>query len=217
MANEYFKFDWQRAFMDYEKLMPTTKHVLHALCAYMDIDGFCYPSMRTLAGDTGLSDRAVIKHIGIAKEKGWLIIGSRRYVDQRWKRNTYRAVIPKNIIKVVNEMHHVSKGGEPGAKGGEPECKKVVNEVHTNNNIIKKNKKDDEVGFSFSGEKTDSSLVSKEQIRNFKQTLSGIANKNENSITQRGDGWFHERLAELREQKEKILTEEPTNVSMTPK
>jgi len=117
---------------------PTTRHVLHALGSHMDLKGgSCFPSIARIATETGYSERAVKKHIALAVKNGWIKKKTRRLKRQGWKRNSYRAVIPNKLHKMVNEVHHVSKGGESDAKGGEHrskggeyECKNVVNEVH---------------------------------------------------------------------------------------
>jgi DNA-binding transcriptional regulator YhcF (GntR family) len=204
---ESFKFDWQRNFMK-SKLAATTRLVLHALCAHMNMEGYCYPSMRKLAGETGLGLRTIVRHIGKAEKRGWLKRkrNTRPFGDQRWKNNTYQAVIPKNKAKVVPEVHHLTKGSATGAKGSATECKKVVPQRHTNNQLIKKNK--DETDFSFLGEKTNSSknyTPSKEEFDILRQKISPIANKKPKpSIDQ--------RRAELKRQAEQILEYESKDV-----
>ena len=117
---------------------PTTRHVLHVLGAHMDLKGgSCFPSIARISTETGYSERTVKKHIALDSKIGWIEKSTRRLKGQGWKRNSYKAVIPKKLHKMVNEVHHVSKGKESGAKGGERrskggeyECKNVVNEVH---------------------------------------------------------------------------------------
>jgi len=135
---KYFLFVWREAFMsELGPDSPTTRHVLHALGAHMNLEGgSCFPSIARIGTETGYSERAVKKHIALAVKNGWIKKRTRRLKGQGWKRNSYRAVIPKKLHKMVNEVHHVGKGGESGAEGGEPPSeggeyrrKKMVNEV----------------------------------------------------------------------------------------
>jgi hypothetical protein len=109
----------------------TTRHVLLALALYMSPKGdSCFPSIATLASDTGLSSRSVITHLQEAAALGWV---SKRpqpmpAKGKGWKRMAYVATAPK----VVKEVHHEElAAGEPVAEGGEPNDRKVVKEVHT--------------------------------------------------------------------------------------
>ncbi len=135
---KHFLFVWREAFMS--KLgpeSPTTRHVLHALAAHMDLKGgSCFPSIARIANETAYSDRCIKKHIKIAGKLGWIKKQTRKLPGKGWKRNSYHAEIPMKIFKEVNKVHHVSKGGESGAeggerrsKGGEYECKNMVHEV----------------------------------------------------------------------------------------
>lgn len=171
--------------------------------------------METLARETSLGLRTVIRHIGKAEKSGWIQRkkNTRPFSDKRWKNNTYQAVIPKKIAKVVPEMHNLSKGSVTGADGSARECKKVVSEWHTNNKRIIKNKKDDEVGFSFLGEKTSSSeeYISKEQFDALKKNL-----KNSHSITNKKQKpSLEQRKAELKRQYEQIQADEDCGTLLT--
>jgi hypothetical protein len=85
----------------------TTRHVLLALSLYMNEKGeSCFPSGLTIATDTGLTERAVRKHLKIASESGWIEISKHGLAGQNWARNEYKATIPKNYhqsMKAFNE------------------------------------------------------------------------------------------------------------------
>lgn len=121
-------YEWQRAILASD-LPSTTKLVLMALSTHLNKGtGLAFPSIRMLMKDTGLSNKAVIKHLRGAERAGWIETGNYGYFDQRWARKSYRPQIPVNLqggeprtppfdVKVVNL---VPKGGEPRSQGGEP-------------------------------------------------------------------------------------------------
>ena len=109
-----FKFEWQRAFMESD-LPPGTRHVLHAICAYMDAEGgHCYPSRETLARVTGLSPNRITRHLQAAVDAGWLDRWARRESSdpltgraaQGWRHYQYQATIPK-LVPHVDESQNV--------------------------------------------------------------------------------------------------------------
>lgn len=76
------------------RLGPTTRHVLLTLSMHMSLTGDdARPSVRTLAMETGLGRRSVMRHLAIAARGGWI----ERYVGgagQAWKHHEYRATMP---------------------------------------------------------------------------------------------------------------------------
>lgn len=123
----------------------TTRHVLLTLAVHMKCSGAdCFPSIQTIAEETALSERAVKKHLRTAEEEGWIHRTSRGINGQGWRRMKYLPLMPD----AVNGVHHVEheggeadappspKGGERPAprspEGGERRSRKVVNEVHPN-------------------------------------------------------------------------------------
>lgn len=127
----------------------TTRLVLTVLSLRMDADGgSCYPSTRLLATETGLSRRAVEKHLRRAESMGWIDRRQRGLEGQRWKRMEYRPRLPDDVEneiphldpKVENDVPHVdAEGGERDSprqqKGGEPHDEKVGNEVPLSSSI----------------------------------------------------------------------------------
>ena len=128
-------------------LPATTRHVLLTLsCHINDMGESAYPSTRLLAKETGLSERAVITHLKIATEKGWLKVTRHGYGDQRWARHEYEPLEPSVEEKALNDVQY--EGAEPDAKGTEPHSEgaepasvprneKALNDVQSNseNNI----------------------------------------------------------------------------------
>ncbi|MEJ7804317.1 MAG: helix-turn-helix domain-containing protein [Telluria sp.] len=142
-------YTWRAAILK-SSLMPTTRHVLLTLSCYVnDVGQSAYPATLTLASDTGLSERAVITHLQLARDAGWLKIAKHGYGGQKWARNEYfptcpavdyeesphekgtehGSVAPENEEKALNLT---KKGTEPNAKGTEPKRKKALKEVQSN-------------------------------------------------------------------------------------
>ncbi len=104
---------------------PTTRLVLLVLASHMDLDGgSCFPSVRTLIGETGLSNRSVLDHLKLAADAGW-IERLESGTGQGWKRHAYQAEVPVRLKAERGE------GRSPrSAEGGEPHDRNVVKEVH---------------------------------------------------------------------------------------
>lgn len=118
-------FSWRLAILRSD-LQPVTRHVLLTLSCHMNDAGeSCFPSLKTLCRETGLSNRCVIDHLRIAADAGWINISSQRFRGQAWKRNSYSIQWPE--------------GGEPRsprpAEGGEPRSPEVVSHVHTSTSL----------------------------------------------------------------------------------
>ena len=153
--SDAIKWSWQQAVID-SAIPATTKHLLLTLGCYMNaMGGSCYPSIKTLCEKTGLSNRTVITHIKIAEEYGFIKVKTHGFGGQAWKRQEYEAswpsetkggepitppiskggeaITPRSSKKGGEAITpRLKKGGEPVSKGGEPNDKKVVKEVHTN-------------------------------------------------------------------------------------
>lgn len=116
-------WSWRHAILK-SSLAATTRHVLLTVSCRMNEHGqSCYPTMATIAKDSGLSVRAVSKHIKIASKANWLEISKHGFAGQRWRNNEYvarfpeleneqeKVLLPQN--KVVNE---ITGGVEPNDK-----------------------------------------------------------------------------------------------------
>jgi len=57
-----------------ETLSPTPRLILLSLADHANDEGVCYPSIARLCKRTGLSERAIQKHIGELAASGWLMI-----------------------------------------------------------------------------------------------------------------------------------------------
>ena len=138
-------FDWRSAVCStHGPEKPTTRFVLLTLALHMSVKGdSCFPSIDLLAEESGLSRRAVIEHLQIAEQTGWLAKKDRSVRSgQGWRRVEYFGLIPRGIEaalrapkgKVVQEDHQL-EGGDRGAEGGDPDRKKVVQEDHPSTSV----------------------------------------------------------------------------------
>lgn len=124
-------YTWRQAVIK-SQLASTTRHVLLTLGCHMnDMGESCYPSIETLCEETGLSNRAVITHLKLAVEAGFISCDKHGFSGQKWARNEYKATFPP--LKVVNEVHHLEdKAVNVVPEGSERSDEKAVNDVHTN-------------------------------------------------------------------------------------
>ncbi len=144
-------FKWRAALRADRELKGLIKLMLVFLSLFMDESGSsCFPSTRTLALETGLSERSVCTHLEIATKEGWLKKMLLGLSGQGWKRHSYEVAFPEKALK---EIQHVNSEGTERdsarlAKGTEPNDKKALKEVqsstsmNTSNTIVpKKNEK----------------------------------------------------------------------------
>lgn len=101
-------WSWRHA-ITRSDLRPTTRHVLLNLSMYMDeAGGSCFPSIDQQAKATGLTTKAVKKHLDLAGEAGWLSKRPHGFKGQRWRRLEYEARWPEREADPV-----VTEGAEP--------------------------------------------------------------------------------------------------------
>ena len=68
---------------------------------------------------SGLGMRTVIRHILIAENAAWIKVNrkSRPFSDKRWRNNSYQAVIPSKLAKVVSQRHNLPQDYLKNRKG----------------------------------------------------------------------------------------------------
>ncbi len=130
-----WKHRWLDLVEDTSSLPAPTRHLLLSLGRRMESDGTnCYPSTRTIAARTGMSERTVCTHLTLAEDEGWLKRSARgRGAGRAWRGHEYRPSVPPKVLK---EVQHVgAKGTEGGSarihEGTEPDDKKVLKEVQS--------------------------------------------------------------------------------------
>lgn len=92
------KFLWQKAIVSCgDDIESSTKLLLLTLSTYMNKNGRCWPSIKTLAKNMLMQKRTVLRHIEVATKQGWLNISKNSGQGQGWKRNLYQANFPAEI------------------------------------------------------------------------------------------------------------------------
>ncbi len=121
--------------------MPTMRHVLLTLSTHGDTDGNdIFPSTRTLADETGLSERSVCTHLQKAEDSGW-IERSSKGTGHGWRRHVYSLRIPALALNVVQQQGNGRDSASKKTACTEPdtegtECHAEDTE-HGNMNVLK--------------------------------------------------------------------------------
>ncbi len=180
------RFTWERRIASaMGPNSPTTRHVLLTIGTHSDVRGCAWPSLRRLAAETALSERAVLEHISIALAEGWLIC-AKHGSGKGWRLNVYQLAFPADPASAPNardaadgrsarsdtedRQRSVSHdGADPGADGADPDAHGaypddniVLTDGQSNNVMINtRNKKNSINGaepfFPFSQEQTKTS------------------------------------------------------------
>lgn len=103
-------------------LSPGVRLTLYALANYMDRRGVCWPSLATLARDTGYSRRHVVTHIATAEASCWLTVDRQGGPPGRGGRpNLYRAVLRSGEVEFTTSevVKSATESGEICARSGE--------------------------------------------------------------------------------------------------
>lgn len=112
-------FTWRSAISSPDHDLPQlVRHVALVLSQHMNERGAsCFPSIATVAGEVGCSDRAVQKAIGCLKEAGWLIVNVGGMRGGKRVTSTYQATFPESILELqetdaggVNVVHLSGRG-----------------------------------------------------------------------------------------------------------
>jgi len=108
-------YQWRRLLAsEYGPKSPITRLLLHTLMVHMDQSGgSCFPSTKTIAVESGLSERSVCSHLNTAEKTGWIHINQKSGSGRAWKSNSYQAEIPINVLKEI--QHLEAKGTERGS------------------------------------------------------------------------------------------------------
>jgi len=199
-------FLWRAAFMSKHGPHPTTRHVLHVLHSFMNRnDSSCWPSVKTIAKQTGLARSTVWEHLELACKQGWLKKETRRLTRESYKSNLYHAVIPEKAGGVVREsgkvidikggVVRVSGKGSPGIGPGV--VRESVRNKQSFNNL--NNKQRESSGQTPAGAELPKNESAEIPQVNFKK----VKTKKPKSIAQR-----EQVVAKLRKQAEQILKQE---------
>lgn len=135
---------------------PISRLVLAALGQHMNADGSrCFPSTRTLAIETGLSERSVCTHLEHAATAGWIEVRQRAGSGQSWRSNLYLPRFPgaeRGSVRFAGKgaEHGSVRGTERGSvhsgakvlnleqEGAESDDRKVLNDVQPTRPVTRK-------------------------------------------------------------------------------
>lgn len=120
-------FTWRSA-IAVSTLKPTTRLVAFGLGLHFnERGGSAYPSQKTLARETGLSDRAVGIHLRTLIDEGWIVpvAGGKR----QGKTTTFEAAIPPEIQSGEGRNDVPTLGEHEVPTGSESPSDEVVREV----------------------------------------------------------------------------------------
>ncbi|TFU25622.1 helix-turn-helix domain-containing protein [Thermus tengchongensis] len=115
-------YRWNHHIWDNRELSAAEKLVMLYLLERANKDGVCWPSLNTIARDTGLTRRGVIGILRRLRDAGYITW------EQVGQTNTYRVAVDRLVNEVHQVVNEVHQGGEPGSPG-------VVNGVHPNHPI----------------------------------------------------------------------------------
>lgn len=123
------RFRWQKQIRDDPRLSSTDKLLAWALLTWMNADGYCYPSLETLAEAMSCGRSTVAEHIKDGSplvDLGYLKIGS--HVDPTRKKKAGR---PVNSYLALMDVSHLEGtppadlSAPPGRPVGPPDSNKV--------------------------------------------------------------------------------------------
>jgi len=120
-----YRDKWEACFMASD-LQPTTKLVLHTVRAFMDAHGRdARVSVGEIVRQSSLSRRAVISHLRMAYEAGWLLIDMDDLYVGKGIRQKYDAKIPqKSHQNHTQNTHYLGAPAAPiSALFGAPDAK----------------------------------------------------------------------------------------------
>lgn len=100
---------------------PLTKLVCYSIANYLsDVGQGCFPSVRTLMADTGLSNRSISTHLANAVEAGLLVIERRLGRDGRRQLTHYLPRFPDNAVlartAAAMQEAHADEGDDDDAE-----------------------------------------------------------------------------------------------------
>lgn len=97
-------------------LPASVRLLLYAISNYMDKNGVAWPSMTTLANDTGYSRRHIIDLIAQARESGWIEVERGPPATRGGHVNRYRHSVPTSEPQFTT-----TSSGELHDTGSEPQ------------------------------------------------------------------------------------------------
>ena len=129
-------FTWRTAILHSDLHASCRLTLLVLSCHMNEVGGSCFPSIKTLATETGMERKAVMRAIRHAIDKGWLSKEQGRLSGQKWRQNFYTAQLPRKVVPLGYQLPvDNSEGGPFESEGGPIEGQKVVPQWDTNSSI----------------------------------------------------------------------------------
>lgn len=97
MARRLPTWHWIRVVRAHGPRSPSVRAVLYALAVRMDDRGEAFPSQRTIASDTALSERTVRDAVLEARRTGWIAVAEHARPGQGWRLSHYVACVPDSL------------------------------------------------------------------------------------------------------------------------
>lgn len=115
------RYVWERAVISKHggPSSSTTRHVLLTLATHVDRELVAFPSIETLTGESGLSDRAVRMHLALAERGGWIQRSARREGGKAWANYVYRLTLPQ--VAAASSAGAIHEGAAADAAASSPE------------------------------------------------------------------------------------------------
>jgi helix-turn-helix protein len=132
--SDHLLIRWRWAISD-SGLPSTSRHILLTLGLHMSLAGEkCFPSLTTIAGETGLARSTVSKHLA-SMEGIWITKTARRRSDGGRTSNVYRPQIPSEARFSLPSIHEQVQGS-PEAGGGWSESEPLTLQGNSADNTI---------------------------------------------------------------------------------
>ncbi len=133
---------WRNMIFRHSELESNAKLVGAYLSTWMDEHGNnCYPSVKRIAHETGLSEKTVCKYIAVLRDTGWLAAEKHGYDGQAWARNHYYPLIPhehaEEFARHLTRFSASQKGTVAASERHLPGGRKALKELQSSNIVSK--------------------------------------------------------------------------------
>jgi len=132
-----WQFEWRHAFLNTD--MPCRqKLTLLTLAHHMNTEHrYAFPSLDTLARESGQSRNTVIKYINLSCEQGWIQKQHHKAKGRAWRQNRYYPKVPDEVVQPrVNYVDEVvQKQSEGSAKTAQGSASSLDSNLHKNLHI----------------------------------------------------------------------------------
>lgn len=134
-----WQFDWRQAVLNSD-MHHRQKLTLLTLAHHMNTEHqYAFPSLDTLARESGQCRNTVIKYIDLSCEQGWIQKRPHKAKGRAWRQNHYYPKIPNEVVhpevNYVDEVVQKQSGGS--AKTAQGSASSLDSNLHNNLHITK--------------------------------------------------------------------------------